>query len=111
MNLPKKYSRYERNIRVIVTKRLSKKDISTIIRDFINKNMTFAVSEYKSEFELWREILPGDLFKSRKSIHDGSPGAVIETEEKVLNRRDFVCIWNRGMEVFGNFPLRDILNK
>ena len=93
---------FEDRIRVQVTKRLSKRDVQSIVEDFTRQGLTFAVSRLKSDYEVWREILPGDQprIKNRK---DGMSFAGIIAEDKNdLEQRNFICIWDHGNLVHGD---------
>ncbi|MBN2327345.1 MAG: hypothetical protein JXR73_09320 [Candidatus Omnitrophica bacterium] len=92
---------YDDKIKVQVTKRLPKKDIRSVVRQFIEQKLTFAVSRHDSEYEVWREVFPDDepRIKNRK---DGmTPAGVIAQDKKDLEQRNFVCIWDKGHIVYG----------
>ncbi|MDP8245350.1 MAG: hypothetical protein P9L94_14795 [Candidatus Hinthialibacter antarcticus] len=93
---------YTRNIRVQVTKRLSKQDVKSIVSDFVKQRLTFAVSKHNSDYEVWRQILPGDepRIKNRK---DGmTPTGVITEDPDELQERNFICVWDAGQLVEGD---------
>ncbi len=102
----KTLNEYETQIKVQVTKRLPKKELRGVISQFINQGLTFAVSRHESEFEVWREVFPDDepRIKNRK---DGmTPAGVISEDEKDLDQRNFICIWENGEIVFGALDKR-----
>jgi len=97
---------YDRDIRIIVSKRLAKKDLHSIIRDFIKQKLTFAISKVGKEFEIWRGILDDDSKKSKQ--FGATPSSIIEMSSNILSTRNFVCIWDHGRVVFGSFKIGDI---
>ncbi len=90
-------------IRVPVTKRLPKCQLSGIIDDFVQRKVTFAVSRHKSEYEIWREVLPGDRPRTKNKKEGMAIAGVIANEEDELNKRNFICVWKSGERVFGEF--------
>ncbi len=95
-------SDYTKHIRVQVTKRLSKSDVKSIVSDFVSQRLTFALSKHNSDYEVWRQILPGDepRIKNRK---DGmTPAGVITEDPEELNERNFICVWDHGAIVQGD---------
>ncbi|RJP21889.1 MAG: hypothetical protein C4527_22820 [Candidatus Omnitrophota bacterium] len=94
--------KYENEIRVQVTKRLPKRDIQSIVKDFAEQRLTFAVSQINSDFEVWRQILPGDLPRVKNRKDGMTPAGVIEEDVEDLSQRNFVCIWDQGELVFGD---------
>ncbi|HOJ62524.1 MAG TPA: hypothetical protein PK878_19770 [bacterium] len=92
---------YEGQIQVQVTKRLPKKDLYSIVQQFVNQKLTFAVSKHATEYEIWRQILPGDQPRVKNRKEGMTPAGVISQDED-LARRNFVCIWDKGKPVYGN---------
>ncbi|MBZ0258913.1 hypothetical protein K8I31_22815 [bacterium] len=93
---------YTNKIRVQVTKRLSKQDVKSVVSDFVRQRLTFAVSKHNSDYEVWRQILPGDepRIKNRK---DGmTPAGVITEDPDELQERNFICVWEMGQLVEGD---------
>jgi len=100
MMAPKKF---DQEIRVQVTKRLPKRDVLSIVNDFIHQQITFAVSQHDSEYEVWRQILPGDLPRVKNRKDGMTPAGVIAADLEDLEERNFVCIWELGQLVYGDF--------
>lgn len=94
---------FDERIRVQVTKRLPKREIASVIKDFVGQGLTFAVSQHKSEYEVWREILPGDLPRIKNRKEGMTPAGVIAEDMTDLQSRNFICIWDQGNLVFGDF--------
>lgn len=92
---------YKEQIKVQVTKRLPKKEIRSIVRQFIEQGLTFAVSRHDSEYEVWREIFPDDEPRVKNRKDGMTPAGVIAQDKKDLEQRNFICIWERGKVVFG----------
>ncbi len=97
---------FDQQIRVQVTKRLPKKEIHSIIREFIRQKLTFAVSKHDSEYEVWRQILPGDRPREKNRKDGMVPSGVIEQNLHDLDQRNFICVWNHGKIVKGKFEIR-----
>ncbi|MGI6455698.1 MAG: hypothetical protein ACOX5R_08740 [bacterium] len=95
--------RYHEIIRVQVSKRLPKKAIRSIVKDLANQQLTFAISQKDSEYEVWREILPGDQPRVKNRKDGMTLAGIIEIDEKDLQERNFICIWEHGRLVAGNF--------
>lgn len=93
---------YQEQIKVQVTKRLPKKEIRSIVRQFIDQKITFAVSRHDSEYEVWREVFPDDEPRVKNRKDGMTPSGVIAQDEKDLEQRNFICIWEKGMIVYGN---------
>jgi hypothetical protein len=94
--------KYENDIKVQVTKRLARKDVYSIIKHFLGQRITFAVSKYDGEYEVWRQILPGDEPRVKNRKEGMTPSGVIAQDKKDLQQRNFVCIWDHGELVYGN---------
>jgi len=94
---------YKNQIRIPVTKRLSKKDMKSVIEDFQTKKLTFAVSKIGTEFELWREVLSDDKFMEKTDNNIIIYSKNIKITDNLLNSRKFICIWKRGKIVYGEF--------
>lgn len=94
--------KYDENIRVQVTKRLPKKEIYSIVQHFLKQGITFAVSRNDGEYEVWRQILPGDEPRVKNRKEGMTPSGVIAQDKKDLEQRNFVCIWDEGKLVFGD---------
>ena len=94
---------YDGKIRVQVTKRLPKRDIVSVVKDFMHQGLTFAVSQHKSEYEVWREILPGDLPRVKNRKEGMTPAGVIAEDMDDLDSRNFICIWEEGSLIYGDF--------
>ncbi len=90
-------------ITVPVTKRLPKCQLHGIVSDFENRKLTFAVSRHKSEYELWREVLPGDRPRMKNRKEGMAFAGVIAQDNTELDERNFVCIWQEGERIFGEF--------
>ncbi len=95
-------NKYDKEIRVQVTKRLPKREIQSVIHDFEGQHLTFAVSQIDSDYEIWRQILPGDEPRIKNRKEGMTPAGVIEEDDEDLAQRNFVCIWEQGKLVFGN---------
>lgn len=93
---------FEDEIRVLVSKRLSKDDIEPIVDRFVQQRLTFAVSKIKTGYEVWRQILPGDEPRIKNRKEGMTPGGIIEQDQEYLGNRNFVCIWEQGEPVFGD---------
>ena len=94
--------KFEDEIRVQVTKRLAKDEIRSIVQGFIRQGLTFAISRHNSDFEVWRQILPGDTLRVKNRKDGMMPNGVIEQDATDLEARNFVCIWENGKLVYGN---------
>lgn len=94
---------YDQDIRVQVTKRLPKDEIHSVINDFVNKRLTFAVSKHNSDYEVWRQILPGDQPRVKNRKDGMTPDGVITQDPEELEQRNFVCVWEQGELVLGDF--------
>lgn len=94
--------KYEEEIKVQVTKRLSRDDIGSVVDCFIQQRLTFAVSRHKSDFEVWRQVLPGDKPRVKNRKDGMTPDGVIEQDINDLKNRNFVCIWENGDLVYGD---------
>ncbi len=94
--------KYESEIRVQVTKRLPRRDIQSVIDQFVKQHLTFAVSQVNSDYEVWRQILPGDLPRVKNKKDGMTPAGVIEEDTEDLVHRNFVCIWDQGELVYGD---------
>jgi hypothetical protein len=92
---------FEETIRVQVTKRLPRKEVISVVKDFAQQKLTFAVSRHKAEYEVWRQILPGDLPRIKNRKDGMTPAGVIAEDEHDLNSRNFICIWEEGNLVYG----------
>lgn len=95
--------KYDDLIRVQVTKRLPKREIESIVNDFIAQSLTFAVSQIDNEYEVWRQILPGDQPRIKNRKEGMTMAGVIEEDEKDLEERNFISIWEKGKQVYGQF--------
>lgn len=93
---------YHDDIKVQVTKRLNKEEITSIINDFENKGLTFAVSKHNNDYEIWRQVLPGDQPRVKNRKDGMTPDGVITQDESELDQRNFVCIWDSGNLVEGD---------
>lgn len=93
---------YNSDIRVQVTKRLSKDDIRSVVNDFVRQGLTFAVSKHNSDYEVWREILPGDQPRIKNRKDGMTPDGVITEDPDELKQRNFICVWDHGELVVGD---------
>lgn len=94
---------FQEVIRVPVTKRLPKCQLGDIVDDFVRRKVTFAVSRHKSEYEIWREVLPGDRPRMKNRKEGMSVAGVITEDPSELDQRNFICVWREGELVFGEF--------
>lgn len=99
--LVKSRDEYKDQIRVQVTKRLPKKEIRSIVRQFIEQGLTFAVSRHDTEYEVWREVFPDDEPRVKNRKDGMTPAGVIAQDLKDLEQRNFICIWEKGKVVYG----------
>lgn len=97
--------KYQDEIKVQVTKRLPKREIASVVRDFIDQRLTFAVSQHEAEYEVWRQVLPGDRPRVKNRKEGMVPAGIIEEDLEDLNERNFVCIWDHGKKVAGDFDV------
>ncbi|MEW6235105.1 MAG: hypothetical protein AB1656_06935 [Candidatus Omnitrophota bacterium] len=95
--------KYDAEIRVQVTKRLPKRDIRSVVKDFIRQGLTFAISQHDAEYEVWRQILPGDRPRVKNRKDGMIPAGIIEEDRNDLEGRNFVCVWDQGERVEGDF--------
>lgn len=93
---------YDEDIRVQVTKRLPKDELRTVIEDFVRQGITFAISKHNSDYEIWRQILPGDRPRVKNRKDGMTPDGVISQDPEELEQRNFVCIWENGEMVEGS---------
>ncbi|MBI1389486.1 MAG: hypothetical protein GC154_13670 [bacterium] len=98
-------SHLEDDIRVQVTKKLTRDDIQSIVRDFVKQRLTFAVSKHDSDYEVWRQVLPGDQPRVKNRKDGMTPDGVISQDPDELNQRNFVCVWEEGKLVEGSEDL------
>jgi len=96
-------TKFNEIIRVQVTKRLPKRELSSVIESFIRQGLTFAVSQRDKEYEVWRQILPGDEPRIKNRKEGMTMFGVIEQDIEDLESRNFVCIWEQGKPVYGQF--------
>ena len=100
MTKKKRVDQYNRVIRVQVTKRIPKRATQSIIRQFIQQGLTFALSQHESDYEIWREILPGDRPRVKNRKDGMIPCGIITEDDLDLDQRNFVCIWDQGKLVY-----------
>lgn len=93
---------YINKIRVQVTKRLSKQDVKSVVSDFVRQRLTFAVSKHNSDYEVWRQILPGDEPRVKNRKDGMTPAGVITEDPDELQERNFICVWDTGQLVEGD---------
>ena len=93
----------QESIRVPVTKRLPKCQLDNVIDDFVRRKVTFAVSRHKSEYTIWREVLPGDRPRTKNRKEGMAIAGVIAQDSEELDERNFVCVWEGGEKIFGEF--------
>lgn len=91
------------SIRVPVTKRLPKCQLNGIVSEFSNRGLTFAISRCKNEYEVWREVLPGDRPRIKNRKEGMAIAGVIVDDSMELEKRNFICVWEKGKRIEGEF--------
>ncbi len=96
--ITKEFSQFYNNFKVLVTNELPLKSLQSIISDLSKKGMSFAISKQpKKGYCIWREVL-----KNEHPISGGLPvyGEIVITDNKILNSRNFIEIWDKGKLIF-----------
>jgi len=65
-----------------------------IAKEFSTKKLTFAVSRDNGKYTIWRAPLENDLYK--KKYNDIRYNEIIEIDERLLQKRNFVEIYVDG---------------